>query len=488
MDSYAPQTDYVWGQPYHGGEEYTPTVKGESYIPFSVQLGTQLTNQGIDQWLLEKYPELNNFGGLGSGQNNPGQAGNPGTPKWSAVNQWNSQVNAAAQQVAQETGVYVPLNVIKAIMQIESQGVMPEGGNYAGAVGLMQVTASTMGQYDLQKAATDPAYSIYAGTKELALRYQDAQRQNPQYNWENAAVGFFSGHYEPTGAGDAYNTDFQYRDAFRTNMSELGMNTVPVGGDPTQGTGTQAPAGTKQFNAIWGGFDAPITQEIGDTPFSQNGMYDNYDYTLNIQGHPGLDVGVTSGTRLFSPVNGTVEIAGGTPYFMDDRFGQQPRTGELLLKLDNGDVLILGHMSQIIVNVGDRIVAGSPVGFSGTANGDHVHVEYRAHIPHPNGEYTAVDPRKALGGDFSGTLGAPPPGSTFAPANPNNWQSFLRAGAMGLPILQAPPENTFGAYLRQLMGVGPVVVGTNSQAPSGWSWDTFDPNPTGSSDPSRAGT
>src|SRR5215213_8145403 len=82
---------------------------------------------------------------------------------WDDVNRWDSAVDTAAQQVLQETGVQVPRNVVKSVMKIES------GGNPAAgpAYGLLQVTAGAIGSYDLNRAASDPGYGIYAGVKEL---------------------------------------------------------------------------------------------------------------------------------------------------------------------------------------------------------------------------------------------------------------------------------------------------------------------------------
>ncbi len=85
-----------------------------------------------------------------------------------------------------------------AVIRIETGGVMPEEANSDGRVGLMNISAMTIGaeEYDLDRAAVDPAYSIEIGTLELALRYLDSGK----LPWRNVVVGYFAGHYEPDGS------------------------------------------------------------------------------------------------------------------------------------------------------------------------------------------------------------------------------------------------------------------------------------------------
>jgi hypothetical protein len=68
----------------------------------------------------------------------------PLDPLWANVNQWNDAILAAQQQALTECGEFVPTNVIKAVMMIETGGIMPSGPNYAGAHGLMQFTPDCM--------------------------------------------------------------------------------------------------------------------------------------------------------------------------------------------------------------------------------------------------------------------------------------------------------------------------------------------------------
>lgn len=327
----------------------------------------------------------------------------PLDPRWAPVNQWNDAVLAAQFQVFRETGVLVPANVIKAIIMIETGGVMPAGVNAAGAAGLMQVTRSTLGasRYDFGRIATDPVYSIYAGAYELALRYLDSGKRP----WENVAVGYFSGHYDPTGAADAFNSDFDYLRRFNEFLAELeAAGRVVVQGGSTTATGVAAIWGNIQI----GGAPPVVSQEFGPTDFSVYVRPEWYSYALDYgfsqPGHTGLDVGIVAGTPLYAPLESTVVCAGtgnGTgedscAAFLSTYGG--PTSGRLQLKLPNGDMLILGHVNVSIVRPGERVRAGQQVGLSGSMNGDHVHVEYRVRDASTRSGWRIIDPRGPLSG------------------------------------------------------------------------------------------
>jgi hypothetical protein len=159
-----------------------------------------------------------------------------------------------------------------------------------------------------------------------------------------------------------------------------------------------AAPGSLGFGAIWGGGPGPVTQEFGDTNFSDGNPIYDYGREYGVTGHTGVDVGLADGTPLFAPMPGTVVIAGGSGYFRDET-GRHPEatSGELRLQLDNGDLLILGHLSAIGVQVGQRLPAGVRVGRSGTANGPHIHVEVRVVDRALPSGYRIVDPRPYLG-------------------------------------------------------------------------------------------
>lgn len=156
------------------------------------------------------------------------------------------------------------------------------------------------------------------------------------------------------------------------------------------------------MNAITGGQAFPIMQEYGDTDYS-DAHPDTYAYAAAYggHGHTGIDWAAPIGTQVYTPVGGTVSVVGndhGSGYYFTNTMTQSDRdhSGEFAITLDNGDILILGHMSNISALVGQHLDAGSLVGLSGGSDGAHVHVEYRR--KNANGGYTLVDPRSVLGG------------------------------------------------------------------------------------------
>lgn len=177
-------------------------------------------------------------------------------------------------------------------------------------------------------------------------------------------------------------------------MQELGA----TAGAPRQPQGG-APMGT--LWSIWGGTNIPITQEYGHTDYSTGegaAVYDfGAEYGLDGDQHTGLDIGTVDGTRLYSPVAGTVIVAGGSGFYRDETGRHDPATsGELRIRLDNGHELILGHNSAVNVQRGQRVNPGDFVGLSGSANGDHLHVEYRIPDQRTASSWAIVDPRQYL--------------------------------------------------------------------------------------------
>ena len=190
-----------------------------------------------------------------------------------------------------------------------------------------------------------------------------------------------------------------------------------------------------RFASITHGVPFPITQEYGRTEWSQGEGRWLYTYSADLGwegggAHPGVDVGTPEGTHLYSPVGGTVEYVGADRGFSYNFQTDLPNSGGLYIRLDNGDLLILGHMRSISVKAGDRVEAGNFVGLSGAANGAHVHVEYRK--PNPAGGELSVDPRLALNGLFAGTYDNAGMWTQTAPvATSDNWLQFMRAVATG---------------------------------------------------------
>lgn len=283
------------------------------------------------------------------------------------------------EKVATRLGIQDP-DVIQAIMMIESHGD-PKAQSSQGAIGLMQI----LPQYHSWRVPNggdpwEPENNIYAGAHFLLELY------HKYGSWEKAAAGYLGGldaQGNFTTATDANGTDGRaYAAMFAANMQKLkaaGTRTVDTG-----------------LAARIGGISAPITQDFGDTDYSDQNPYDyGADFGVG-SGHHGLDIGYAAGTSLRTPVSGTVVLAGGTGYYKDERYGNAPGTGELRIRLDNGHILIMGHMGSINVQVGQRITAGQLVGRSGMANGAHLHLEYRIPDTSLSSGERAVDPRKYL--------------------------------------------------------------------------------------------
>ncbi|MBX7102237.1 MAG: hypothetical protein K1X89_31260, partial [Myxococcaceae bacterium] len=148
--------------------------------------------------------------------------GDPAGAEWADVNRWDEALVREQQVVYQETGVMVPLDRAKAHMMIESGGITgPAVNNVNGdSLGLFQVTSNSYGTYDRERLATDPEYQIYAGLKELALRYQDSN--NPD-GWDGASRAFFTGSYVDVGRADTTNgtTQAEYEKALDAYMAQI---------------------------------------------------------------------------------------------------------------------------------------------------------------------------------------------------------------------------------------------------------------------------
>jgi cell wall-associated NlpC family hydrolase len=540
----------------------------------------------IGAWIEREHPELSWFGQNGATVGSASTANLGG--EWAGVDKWNSQILDAQKKVQEKTGVFVPGNVIKAIMKIESNGEFL-APNYAGYYGLMQVGPGSWGvgtDWDPALAQTDPAYNIFAGTMELARRYEDAKRINPEYTWANVAVGYFSGGYDIRPGGDRWTSIEQYYDTFTRYLSQLDAAVRGNGGqagidasgvlaeamkyvgvpyewgaipgrgdnpwqtgwdcsgftywlDQTYGNG-QLPQGShyqydyarrtgqlytnisqiapgdilffdtgnmagggaelnraghvgvalgdgKMISALnpgagtvvsniagigvflggmkmgWsaGGGGGPGSYssyeavtggipEFGVTEWSQGGGAGMYKYAAGLGmpgGHPALDIGTPTGTQLYAGISGTVMIDGGTGVYALEGQEYVPYTGHLQIQLDNGDVVVYGHMYQIDVRVGQRVEANTPIGTSGYYNGPHLHLEYWLNKPHALGAYTAADPRLAMSGNFSGQFGSGVgQGDMQFRAGADNWSAFMRATAEGKPVMGYTAGNSGGSF------------------------------------------
>lgn len=169
--------------------------------------------------------------------------------------------------------------------------------------------------------------------------------------------------------------------------------------EPTCG-GTTPPSTSGSIRTIFGGWTPGISQEFGRTDFSMANCW-MYEYAtaygLPSCSHTGIDYALARGSRLYSPISGTVRTAGGSGYFYDTEATRWTvGKGELKIRLDNGHEIIMGHMASITVSVGQRVSAGTYVGTSGYAAGPHLHLEYRIPDSSTSAGQRIVDPRSRL--------------------------------------------------------------------------------------------
>lgn len=124
--------------------------------------------------------------------------------------------------------------------------------------------------------------------------------------------------------------------------------------------------------------------------------------------HTGDDVPVPDETPLYAPFDAEVTCVGaegrvvwgqGCGYYndySDNTTGHDRSIGNITLLGEGkakGYKLVLGHCSDAVVEVGQHVKAGQLVGYSGSMNGPHTHVEMAVE---KNGSYWMLDPRPAL--------------------------------------------------------------------------------------------
>jgi hypothetical protein len=362
--------------------------------------------------------------------------GSPQTEKWAPVNRYDNFVSGASQKYG------VPANLIKAIMQFESNG-NPNVVSPQGATGLMQVMPFHVNGN--QAALYDPATNIDVGTRILMENY------GRYGTWDMAAKAYLGFGVDAHGT-----TPSVYWSRVKANWDELNAGGSGMFGGQSGGGGLSL-----GMDGIWGGREAGISQEFGRTAWSTGDGAWMYDYAAGLGipgGHPGLDISMPMNTPLYSPVSGTVIRSGGSGSFYNT-VGQRysSGSGELRIRLDNGHEVILGHMSQINVTPGTRVTPGMAVGVSGYPAGPHLHLEYRIPGQQTSTGWRAVDPRQYLtGGIIPGAhqeqyTGL---GSQFMPMTYNN---LLLAAAKGMPIPKTGTyasgggSNSWNSYLRTLM-------------------------------------
>lgn len=310
----------------------------------------------------------------------------------------------------------VPANLLKAVLAKEGSGdwnankgsvyLASRGERIAGYSGIMESTAKAWG-YDFNQLMNSKEMQIEATASGLARLHGQV---GAQWGWDGVLATYYSGNpdqsYTP-GDSHQYGSTAQYVSQVGGWWKMLdgqspGQN--PYGGQ--SGGGSSGMSGG--MSGMWGNIGTSISQGHGPSEFSRaNASWYTYAAGVGVEGHPGIDVTMPDGSALYSPGGGTVLAAGGTGSYRYDRAADGPGRGELRIQLDNGDIVIMGHMSGINVRAGQRINAGQAVGRSGMAGtGDHLHLEVRVKGNTSSG-WQAVDPQQY----FSGTSFSPQMGS-----------------------------------------------------------------------------
>jgi murein DD-endopeptidase MepM/ murein hydrolase activator NlpD len=183
--------------------------------------------------------------------------------------------------------------------------------------------------------------------------------------------------------------------------------------------------------SAWAGI--PSIQPVrGVVPTSRFGLRTD-PFTGGLAWHEGLDFGAPVGTPVYAPASGLVVRAG-----WSGNYGQ-------LVEIDHGNGLVTryGHLSRILVNLGDRVEREDLVGLVGTtgrSNAPHLHYEV-----HLYGQ--AVNPEPFILGDLAGasselalSLDSSPAPSQALIATAGPIQSPVATDGFPGPIVLAGPR------------------------------------------------
>lgn len=295
----------------------------------------------------------------------------------------NTRLQGQGQRIVQLAQQYgVPASLAMAIIGAESSYMTPAGGTTNNFGGLKNANGNGFADFP------DVASGLEAVIRNMG---------SPIYHGLTLEQYL----YKYLGGPEGGNVADYYKNVLGT-ISAFG-GTTDLTAVPVWPAKPQAPApagGGSGMSSIWGGKNASVTQDYGAvTPGIDQGIYGyGAEYGLP-QGHTGLDIGLSRGSQLYMPagLTGVVTTAGGTRFFRDEDYGDQgtPGKGELRITLSNGDILILGHTSQINVRAGQQVTAGMLLGLSGSASGDHLHLEVRQR--QADGSYRLVNPQQYFG-------------------------------------------------------------------------------------------
>lgn len=125
--------------------------------------------------------------------------------------------------------------------------------------------------------------------------------------------------------------------------------------------------------------------------------------TIN-QPHTGIDIGMPVGTKLYSPIHAVVEGVG------TDQYGNN----FIKLKTDNGESVLLLHLSSMAVTAGQEIQVGTFLGQSGNSGlstGPHLHFEVDDTSGKPTDPWQWLQVAGSMTGAVPGSANYVPPPS-----------------------------------------------------------------------------
>jgi len=358
---------------------------------------------------------------------------------WSAATKYDDFIEKAA------TPLGWPVDRIRAHILIESDGnpkAVQKNNSNGWSYGLMQVVPYGVGwegwhelvktkaglrsnasKEQVVKALEDPRINIAVGVEILESFYTQHK------SLDKASSAFFTN--TPNWArSDSVNgtTGAQYRDMLNNLIKEQ-----------------EAFQPADPIRVIVGGAYPRIDYGFGSDVGLNYYKYGVGHGTQRPTQHTGYDVSVPCGTKLYTPISGTVDCVGsrGTP-----RWGQGcgayadvdgGGVGNITIMGDSGHKLTLGHTRNAYVKPGDRVEAGQLVGTVGSMNGCHVHVEISVLR---NGSYYLLDPGPALIEAMGGIAPVTYPEPFPVPqASEFDTNATIIALEDGLPVLQRADMN-----------------------------------------------
>jgi hypothetical protein len=169
--------------------------------------------------------------------------------------------------------------------------------------------------------------------------------------------------------------------------------------------------------------------------------------------HTGLDVPLEVGTKLRSFVNGTVERV----YTVRDGLGKH-----VIIRGDDGNAYIYGHLDKITVHKGDNVRAGIDIiglsGNTGHSTGPHLHFA----IQDAAGKY--IDPAPAIKA-LEAVTGSDPAGlyigSQPTPGGFMDWLNRIADGTIGKEkdVIETVSNPVWAFFKAQLIDLGHWFVG-----------------------------